>query len=250
MLKLGSLTLGGDVPRVAIGFSDDVIEADILDARRAGVDIAEIRIDLFQSTKTADVVKKMSAFTLLPTIATIRTKEEGGSWNGSQKERIALFHEILPHVDAIDVELASAKKTMSVVNAARKMGKLVVISFHDFEKTPSAKALKKIVAEANRAGVDIVKIATHVASKADVRALSSLLTEDNQNLIVIGMGPRGLVTRLSFPGLGSLVTFASHGGFQTAPGQIPYDAMRDQLRLLYPAYNEEKIIKLKLLECA
>ena len=64
------------------------------------------------------------------------------------------------------------------------------------------------------------------------------------------MGVYGLVTRLHFPALGSLMTFASHGGFQTAPGQIPYSNMMEQLRLLYPECSEEKIIKLKLLECA
>lgn len=250
MLKLGSLKLGGNVPRVAIGYSDDIMEADLLDARRAGVDIAEVRIDLFRSTKPQDVIKKLSVFKLLPTVATIRSKSEGGKWDGSEQDRIALFHKVIPHVDAIDVELSSLNKTTSVVDAAHQAGKLVVISHHDFKRTPSASELESIVKAAKKGGADIVKIATHVETNADIRALSSVFTDAERNLVVIGMGPRGLITRLSFPAYGSLMTFASHGGFQTAPGQIPYANMMDELRLLYPEYNEEKIIKLKLLESA
>lgn len=250
MLALGSLALGGDVPRVAIGFSDDVIEADLLDARRGGVDIAEVRIDLFRSIDPKDVIRKLELFKLLPTIATIRTKEEGGKWQGTEAQRIALFQKIIPHVDAVDVELSSLSKTASLITAAHKAGKLVVVSHHDFDRTPKAAELERIVSAAKKAGADIVKIATHVESDSDVRALASLFTDAQRNLVVIGMGPKGLVTRLSFPALGSLMTFAMFGGVQTAPGQIPYSDMMEHLRLLYPAYNEEKITKLKLLECA
>ncbi|HET7084918.1 MAG TPA: type I 3-dehydroquinate dehydratase [Rhizomicrobium sp.] len=250
MLKLGSLALGGNVPRVAIGFSDDVLEADILDARRGGVDIAEVRIDLFRSIDPVVVVKKLAIFQALPTIATIRTPSEGGKWAGTEQERIALFHKVIPHVDAIDVELASLKTTTSVIDAAHKARKLVVISHHDFNGTPKASALETIISKAQKAGADIIKIATHIESSVDVRALAAVLTDTQRNLVVIGMGAKGLVTRLSFPAMGSLMTFASHGGFQTAPGQIPYSNMMEELRLLYPEYNEEKIVKLQLLESA
>jgi 3-dehydroquinate dehydratase-1 len=68
-----------------------------------------------------------------------------------------------------------------------------------------------------------------------VRSLARLLvsTEDI-GLIAIGMGDRAVATRLLFPALGSLLTYA-HAGAATAPGQIPLDEMQSLLRRLFPA---------------
>jgi 3-dehydroquinate dehydratase len=42
------------------------------------------------------------------------------------------------------------------------------------------------------------------------------------------------VTRLLYPALGSLVTFACLET-ETAPGQLPLDTMREVMRLIYPS---------------
>jgi 3-dehydroquinate dehydratase-1 len=253
MLKLGSLSVGRSgarmLPRVAVAYSDDVSETEIRDARKAGVDIAEIRIDLFRSMDPRYVLKKVAIFRSLPTVATIRIAKEGGGWKGSEKDRLALFEKVLPHVDAVDVELSSLEQTGKFVAKAKKAGKVAVISHHNFKETPKAEFLENIVKESHAAGADIIKIAAKVLTSSDVRTLASVLATSNHNLLIIGMGGEGLITRLMFPALGSVMTFASVGRYQTAPGQIPYPDMMERLRQLYPAYNEEKIIKLKILEC-
>jgi len=48
------------------------------------------------------------------------------------------------------------------------------------------------------------------------------------------MGDAAVATRVLFPALGSLLTYA-HAGTETAPGQIPLVEMRQLLRRLYPA---------------
>ena len=52
-------------------------------------------------------------------------------------------------------------------------------------------------------------------------------------MIVIGMGDRAVATRVLFPALGSLLTYA-HAGDATAPGQIPLAEMTALLARLFP----------------
>src|SRR6185437_13540668 len=114
MLKLGSLALDGTLPRVAVGFADAILQADIDDAKADGLDIAEVRIDQFRSYEPHHVIKKLGLFRAIPTIATIRIPEEGGHWKGTETDRQSLLRAIIPHVDAVDIELASTE-TLSTV---------------------------------------------------------------------------------------------------------------------------------------
>jgi 3-dehydroquinate dehydratase-1 len=118
------------------------------------------------------------------------------------------------------------KKIGPVVKAA---GKLLVVSFHDFVTTPNLTELEKIVRHAKKEGAEIVKIATNTTTQDRLRTLAALMSANSKelNLIVIGMGGFGLVTRLLFPALGSLIIFASVADQHTAPGQLPYLEMFD-----------------------
>jgi 3-dehydroquinate dehydratase-1 len=108
----------------------------------------------------------------------------------------------------------------------RAADKLVVVSHHDFERTPAYDELADVAGRAVAAGADIVKIATHIAEDADIGVLSRLLTEGPaRSMVVIGMGEKGLPTRLLFPRQGSLFTFAAKGERASAPGQLPYERM-------------------------
>jgi 3-dehydroquinate dehydratase-1 len=250
MIRLGAVALSG-IPRVVVGFDDRITSHDIDDAQAGGLDIAEIRVDQFRHYGHDYVLKKLDLFVgKIPTIATIRTKDEGGSWSGAEDARRALFEAMIPHVDAVDIELQSAEMLRIVGPQVKRAGKLLVVSFHDFSVTPELSELESIVHRAKAQDADIVKIATNVRDDADVRRLSSLLgSHADKDLVVIGMGGAGVKTRILFPALGSLMTFASALGHHTAPGQLPYVEMFEILRKLYPEYNEEKLEKLKLLEC-
>ena len=109
---------------------------------------------------------------------------------------------------------------------------------------------EQVSEQAISAGADIVKIATHVSSRDELQVLSKfcLNTLDHPH-VVIGMGGLGLLTRIAFPALGSLMTFGFIGK-PTAPGQIPFDELLGQMRLLYPDFNDYKINSLGLLENA
>ena len=230
-LRIGALALGGR-PAVAVPFDDTPARAAVQALRARGLDVAELRVDSFTARSAAHALAELPKYEGIPTLATIRIRAEGGAWDGSEAERAALFAALLPHVDAVDVELAAREILPEVVAGARAAGRLAIVSHHDFERTPESAALADAVARAEAAGADVVKIAAAVRGPEDVRTLAQvLLTPGGRGRIVIGMGGAGLATRLLFPALGSLLTYA-HAGRSTAPGQLPLEEAVDLLRRL------------------
>lgn len=249
MLKLANLMLNG-TPRVAVSFKDNILSETIKEIADFGLDIVELRIDQYSCFDAAYVIREIKRFRAFPSIATIRSGKEGGSWNLSEKKRQELFENILPYVDAIDIELSSKTILKNVVLKAHKSKKLVCVSYHNFDKTPAAKKLNQVLKEAKSFGADIVKIATLAKSGEDVRILADFTIQNNsKNIITISMGSEGSISRVFFPALGSLITYVSLGG-ATAPGQLDYTLTMDLLRRMYPKYNQEKINSLKLIELA
>lgn len=230
-LRIGPLALG-EAPAVAVPFDDSPTREAIEALRGRGLDLAELRVDTFAARDAGAVREVAARFAGLPTLATIRIAAEGGGWSASEAERAKLFLALLDRVDAVDVELAARDVLAEVGAAARAAGRLVIASHHDFAATPAADALSDVVARAAAAGADVVKIATLVRGPDDVRALARVLLEPAAiGRIVIGMGDAGLATRVLFPALGSLVTYA-HVGRAHAPGQLPLDELVALLRRL------------------
>lgn len=220
MLKIGSLILGR-VPCVAASITDKTSHHVLLRAKREGLDIAEMRVDLFFSYSIFHLLKEAARFSkVLPVLATVRSSREGGRWNKPERVRLALYEALIPAVDAIDIELSSKKILKLAVRKAEKHGKTIVLSYHNFKHMPSPAELKTILKKAKDSGANIVKIAAQAKNSADVRTLAEF-TEKNQksNLITIAMGEQGTLSRVLFPSLGSLITFA-HLGNSSAPGQL------------------------------
>src|SRR5690349_13072757 len=98
-------------------------------------DVVEFRIDKMpRGSKWLEPARAVEAAGL-PVIATIRLNTEGGEWNGVDRERLPLYEQAVKDLAAVDVELKSEIGT-AVAGIARKLGKVCILSFHDFEKTP------------------------------------------------------------------------------------------------------------------
>jgi 3-dehydroquinate dehydratase-1 len=235
MFKLGSLVLDRSRPRVAVVFADGSTTGAIRRAQAAGMDLAELRIDLFRDSGTRHVLGEARKFADVPTIATIRSRAEGGEWQRSERARLALFRAVIPHVSAVDIELGSTEILAEVTAAAHQAGKLVVVSFHDFTGTPAYSVLVHKLRRAKGAGADLVKLATHAPDDQAVARLARVLVnQPKEPLVVFAMGEAGVKSRVFFPALGSLFTFAAWER-ASAPGQL---GLRDTLRLLrffYPS---------------
>ena len=236
-LRIGKVTLRPHQPTLIAPFTD-ATSGDMLErAARAGLDLLEARVDLFRDRTLESVGACLArAAKYAPLLLTIRSASEGGAWKARDAERLELYGALLPLVDAVDVELAAPIRR-DVVRAARRAGRLIVLSQHDFARTPADAALDRVVERGLGAGADVVKVAAHLRGDADGARLAALLARHaGRPLVVIGMGEHGKKTRIFFPALGSLFTFASLDR-GTAPGQLDLAETQRELRFFFPDYT-------------
>ncbi len=135
--------------------------------------------------------------------------------------------------DYVDIELESDKSfRKELMSLARSRGSDVILSHHDFEKTPGTEELDRIVRDCRNAGADLVKVACRVNHREDLLNLLQLYRHKFR-MIVIGMGEEGLISRVAAPFLGAEFTFASAGeGRETAPGQISREKLESLIEQL------------------
>jgi len=169
-----------------------------------------------------------------PVLATIRLRADGGRWQGDAG-RLPLFDDALAVASLVDVEVESAIAA-EVIGRARRRGRRVIVSHHDFTGTPDLASLEALCDRAAALGADIVKIAAFVRSLADHAPLIELLRRRRgQALAVIAMGPWGTALRSYLPVAGSRLTYG-YLDTPVAPGQIAARAMIDRLRVDCPTY--------------
>lgn len=167
-----------------------------------------------------------------PVLLTVRLKSEGGEWTDDNEARLKLFEQGLAVVSAVDVELSSAI-CGQVAEKARAAGRICVASFHDFQKTPALAELQSVIARADELGA-VPKIAAMIRQESDVEVLKSLLAKrGSQPLCVIAMGDQWKQTRVTFPKLGSCLTYG-YIDKPTAPGQWSAAELIQQLRATKP----------------
>lgn len=216
-------------------------------AAKMGADVLEIRLDLLgirDSGLAAETVGKIKAETGLPLILTNRSRAEGGKWEGGEEERVGILKELLSSfpteggidaVDAVDIELSAGEKEITeLTSTAKKKGKTVIVSFHDFSKTPSFQEMEKIIEEAFLAGADIAKLAVMPRSMQDVLELLRLTLdarEAKKPVCTIAMGKLGKHTRVIAPLYGSVLSYASVES-SAAPGQLQANEVKKMMELL------------------
>lgn len=122
------------------------------------------------------------------------------------------------NIDYTDLDLKTPKKYFKQIPKNSKL----IISFHDFEKTP--KNLKKLAEKLLKNKPHIIKMATHAKTFSDSLRMLKLLNDLNEKsikAICICMGKHGRITRLTGHLLGNYLMFAPlKSAGKTAPGQI------------------------------
>lgn len=188
---------------------------------------AEIRIDAMPFLNLSSVRHIFSQ-----PVQLIATCRPGGLFRNDERKAmlIAAIHSGAAYVD---VEIGSEPGYLhEITSEARARGCKVIISFHDYEKTPGRRQLKAIADLCFQRGADIAKIACMALSDQDNARLLGLLDSDRQ-VVVIGMGEKGHITRITALLLGSPFTFASLSkGKETAEGQIDRETLRGILEVL------------------
>jgi len=182
------------------------------------VDMAEIRIDLagYSNDEIKELFSKNKKL-----IATCRPGKIKDS------ERVEMLKiAIESGATYVDIEFeAPLEYKNDLIGFAHKLQCDVIISYHNYDRTPELDELEKIVHSCYSQGADLAKIATHVNMNRDNSKILSLYKGPGR-LVAIGMGDLGRISRIVAPFLGAEFTYASlNDNAATAPGQISYDKL-------------------------
>ena len=185
------------------------------------VDLFEVRIDLIGDSWT-DVARQLKK----PWIACNRMVEEGGKWEGNEARRIErLLQAVELGAKIVDIEY-NAKNVENIIKLIKKRAECL-LSFHDFQKTPSLDVLKQIVNKELKAGADICKVVTTAQTFEDNLAVMRLFSEfPDVKMVAFAMGTQGFISRVMAPLIGAHFTYgAVQKGTESAPGQLPVSDM-------------------------
>jgi 3-dehydroquinate dehydratase-1 len=198
---------------------------DVLAAGEA--DMVELRLDLVDNDPVQSI-KALRAATSKPIIATNRLKSEGGSFEGSERERIELLLSASDYADYVDIELQAELR-------AELMGRAnmpVIVSYHDFQGMPAPGDMERIFEEMQKTGAAIAKIAvTPFSLRDNLKILQFLIDADKMPLCMIAMGQIGRHLRAVAPLYGSAMTYG-YVTQSTAPGQMSISELCQARRLL------------------
>lgn len=193
-------------------------------------DYAEVRFDFL---KTEDIPQALENIKrdLKKVVCTLRPKSEGGKFEGSEKERIAilkLISEYNPFL--LDVEFNTIKKNKELVKYLKSTNTRLLVSWHDFKKTPNFSELKNKMTQMSKFSNN-VKIVTTAKSAKDSTITLQLYNQNKKNsLIAFAMGDNGKLSRILCLYLGSPYTYVSLGK-PIAPGQFSVDEVKKIISL-------------------
>ena len=193
-------------------------------------DYVEIRFDFLRTDeipKTLEIIKE----DIKKVVCTLRPKSEGGKFEGIEEERIAILKLIAEYNPfLLDVEFNTIKKNKELVKYLNSTKTKLLISWHDFKKTPKFSELRSIMNQMTKFSQN-VKIVTTARSVDDSTRILQLYSKNRKsNLIAFAMGDNGRISRILCLYLGSPYTYVSLGK-PIAPGQFSVDEVKKIISL-------------------
>jgi 3-dehydroquinate dehydratase-1 len=243
---------------MAIDFASFTLVAATADlddepAARGTADAVEFRMDMANDPLAALADYDGD----LPLVATNRPTWEGGE-RPEGPDRLAALETAVEHeaVGAVDVELAalegdapaerspeeaagaakiSPEEAAAVVDRARETDTSVIVSTHDFERTPDRATMRDLLDAASEYG-DVAKLAVTaegVDDTLDVLSVTRAATADGHTVATMAMGAAGRHTRAVAPLYGSQIGYAPvDPAGATAPGQYDLATLADLVERL------------------
>ena len=246
-VRVRDLVLGTGIPKICVplaGTTKNKILNEIKELNKTEHDLIELRIDFFEHyshvNSIIEILKEIRKIYFKPIIFTFRTKNEGGMNFIDEDEYFKINNYVAESelVDLIDIELFKPEsKITEFIEAAHKNNIRVILSNHDFYKTPDKEEILNRMLRMQLLGADISKIAVMPKSENDVLTLLSAGLEmkslkADRPFIALSMGSLGTITRAASEFLGSCITYASLNN-NSAPGQLSVDDTREIMRILH-----------------
>ncbi|MBX9681533.1 MAG: type I 3-dehydroquinate dehydratase [Gemmataceae bacterium] len=191
--------------------------ADMLNAGRFG-DLLEVRLDRFG--KAPDLGELMTA-KQKPIIMTCRRGADGGQWDDSEAERLAILRQcIISKSDYVDIELDVADDIRPFPGAKR------VISYVNLEETPED--IQAIYDECRNKKPDVVKLVTKTRTPEEAWPLVQIVAKATVPTVVMGLGKAATMLAILGQKIGAPWTYAAlERGMEAYPGQPTVDDLLD-----------------------
>ena len=188
-------------------------------------DYVEVRFDFLKIEQIPEAIEMIKK-DLNRIVCTLRPKTEGGKFSGNEKERIAILKLIAEYNPfLLDVEFNTLKRNLSLVKYLKSTKTKLLVSWHDFKKTPSSAKLKKKMEQMTKFSSNVKIVSTAKSTNDSNRMLELYSKKGKTNLISFAMGDFGRISRILCLYLGSPYTYVSLGK-AIAPGQFSVDEIK------------------------
>ncbi|HEX5976251.1 MAG TPA: type I 3-dehydroquinate dehydratase [Nitrososphaeraceae archaeon] len=211
------------------------LKRQINQAFNYGADYVEIRFD-FLNLSDMDQAMSISNMISKKAVYTVRAPDEGGHFKGSIAQRIAWLKKLAASKPMLlDVELNTIKYNTCLTDYLKAQNVSLLISWHDFEKTPQDAELKRLLYEMRTYSQNIKMVATAQTTVDSLRLLDLYENARELNLIAFAMGDAGVISRVLCVIIGNApFTYASLEK-AISPGQLTIK----QMRKLYDRINDQ-----------
>ncbi len=193
-------------------------------------DYVEIRFDFMEPNNVPVALNLIKKY-LSRCICTLRPRSEGGKFSINEKNRISilkLIAEYNPYL--LDIEYNTIRKNKSLHRYLKKTKTNLLISWHDFRKTPNISFLKSMSKKMSKFSRNIKIVTTAKSLKDTLNVLSLYKSQKNTNLVAFAMGDYGRMSRILCTQLGSPFTYVSLGN-PIAPGQFSLNEINTVFKL-------------------
>ena len=233
-VRVRQTVIGEGKPKIVVPIvarTEEEVEEQVKEARQQKADMLEWRGDwfdgIFDWERVENVLRQLRKYVgEIPVLFTFRTANEGGEKEISRDEYRRLNIEVAKSkmADLIDVEGVAFENADSLIEELKELGSKVIVSSHDFNKTPQKNEMIRRLCEMQKMGADIVKLAVMPQSVKDVLELLAATEEMNrlyakQPIVTMSMAGQGVISRLVGELVGSAMTFGT-AGKASASGQI------------------------------
>jgi 3-dehydroquinate dehydratase-1 len=241
------MTIGEGVPKIIVplmGTTEEQILQEVEMVKSLKPDIIEWRVDVYEDVESLEAVSEMTtklrkALPETPLLFTFRSHKEGGNKEIKDRYYFELLHTAIQtkNIDLVDVELFYDESIiLSLVTTAKENGVYIIMSNHDFQKTPEKEEIIYRLRKMQELGAHIPKIAVMPQSVEDLmillEATHAMKTKyADRPIITMSMAGTGLISRLAGAVFGSACTFGA-GKEVSAPGQIPVSQLRSVLEVI------------------
>ena len=189
-------------------------------AFKEGADIVECRLDHLGGL-TRKTIAEVRLAILGPTIATLRSRGEGGNSGLSDTRRRQMLRAVLESdFEYVDLELDSDRRLLKEVRQ-EAWDSETIVSTH-LTKPVSKQIIVRRLKEAHAVG-DIAKVAMpceHASHALMLASIGMSLSRRGMRYVIIGMGDQGQLTRVFADTIGSELVYSCLPGREAAPGQL------------------------------